>query len=738
MESIPEDQPINIPPELPNPAKRAKVAPAPTTSPKIENEQKSTGPNQPTPEELELQRKISQRLWPRAKKHPITSAWPLSKFLMTWLSEMIAISKRTPWTQSMHYNLPKSEKVATHKHKLLKAFQTKKSIFGAIWAVYKAYFIEVIVSMFLLAVYSFARSIFSSRVIAEIKKKVDLKNPEILQRMIISLLSIAFITSTTLMIRNYYIFRVERFSLRIRSAVLSVLERKIMRFSVLNSTYFTEGKITNLLQVDTKRVTTFFYEFFELVRNLMIAVVGTGYMAFIAGLMPTLFVVGTFTAIYMVYSIFYYIRSRLVRKFLFFKDKRMSYFQNVLQNIEYVKIRALENFYSTEIFERREKELQAQTNTVVLMSFGSLLDWMADGCATFALIAYYTFFAAEGESIEPEIFFATYLILGLMKTPIYQFTFAVNRVIEANVSFNRITKFLNAVEVSSENQFKELPESSRIALRVSRSEYRWKVEEGVEIKEDENKVVEINERKTRTLNFRVTGRFGASGGGPQFLRDSELVEIEKINLERKRREEGGDGAGEGGGVLKTGNELKTELLNTDEDRGFRGRKNDGIGGRGVRSGPGAGSRGVSGGVGGGGNPDVMNEENFTLRTADIEIEKGEVVVVFGESSSGKSSFLYSLLGEMIPVSASSKIEKSGKICFLSQSRWLIGDTIRENITMGEPYDEEWMEKCLEYSQLVHDLIYLNNGLDTVLGDTSDTVSGGQRARIALSRCFYHK
>ena len=85
-----------------------------------------------------------------------------------------------------------------------------------------------------------------------------------------------------------------------------------------------------------------------------------------------------------------------------------------------------------------------------------------------------------------------------------------------------------------------------------------------------------------------------------------------------------------------------------------------------------------------------------------------------------------------------KIRRSGTLSFLSSNRWLIGDTIRNNITLGEPYEEKRMVEALTASQLVHDLSYLNKGLETVMSDKGDTVSGGQKARIALARCFYHR
>jgi ABC-type multidrug transport system fused ATPase/permease subunit len=40
------------------------------------------------------------------------------------------------------------------------------------------------------------------------------------------------------------------------------------------------------------------------------------------------------------------------------KDSRLNYFKNVLNNIEFVKMRALENFYSMKIFDKREEEIK--------------------------------------------------------------------------------------------------------------------------------------------------------------------------------------------------------------------------------------------------------------------------------------------------------------------------------------------------------------------------------------------
>lgn len=84
------------------------------------------------------------------------------------------------------------------------------------------------------------------------------------------------------------------------------------------------------------------------------------------------------------------------------------------------------------------------------------------------------------------------------------------------------------------------------------------------------------------------------------------------------------------------------------------------------------------------------------------------------------------------------LRKKGKVSFLKQNRWILGGSIKENIILGKEYDEEWMGKCLKTAQIFQDFESgcFQDGLDTILGDTSDTVSGGQKARISLARCFY--
>lgn len=74
---------------------------------------------------------------------------------------------------------------------------------------------------------------------------------------------------------------------------------------------------------------------------------------------------------------------------------------------------------------------------------------------------------------------------------------------------------------------------------------------------------------------------------------------------------------------------------------------------------------------------------------DMLIPKGELVMVFGEIGSGKSSILYSILNEMNPKFENPlpQLKINGEMFFVSQNPWLLNMTIRDNIILDKPFDQ---------------------------------------------------
>ena len=131
---------------------------------------------------------------------------------------------------------------------------------------------------------------------------------------------------------------------------------------------------------------------------------------------------------------------------------------------------------------------------------------------------------------------------------------------------------------------------------------------------------------------------------------------------------------------------------------------------------------------------LITEDVYNLSGISFELNKGELLMVIGPTGSGKSTVLLGLLGELNLISGQLKV--NGKISYLSSDPWLIPGTIKENILMGKDYNEDLYKQVLETSALAADIELMNLKDETIVGDRGITLSGGQKARVALARALY--
>lgn len=123
-----------------------------------------------------------------------------------------------------------------------------------------------------------------------------------------------------------------------------------------------------------------------------------------------------------------------------------------------------------------------------------------------------------------------------------------------------------------------------------------------------------------------------------------------------------------------------------------------------------------------------------LTGVNLEIKKGELLMVIGRVGSGKTSLLSALCGEMETVAGS--VSRAGCIGYVSQSPWIRNATVRDNITFGMPYDLDRYRKTVAACCLGPDIAALPAGSGTEIGERGVNVSGGQKARIQLARAVY--
>jgi len=601
--------------------------------------------------------------YPKAKVHPLQTAGFFSNIGFSWLWELLWVSRVNPWTQEMHYPLPKLDRVENHKPALQKQFEKSKGLFTSIMKVYSGSFFFLIFATLVLRGIVMSTATFTSSALRIISSKVDITIPENFEQMIYFFATIAFLTPVTAIFTEYFRFLANRLSLGIRAAIYSMLQDKIMKFSIMNSNRFSEGYITNLIQVDAPLVADLVSNLFYIIDGSSQFLIGFLFMIQFASIKLTVIMMAIFLTLNIIYLVSYYFKNKVMAKLLAAKDKRMSYFTNVLENIDFVKINGMENEEALKLYKKREVEIKYLKYNAYLEGLVDFAQYFIGYASTWFLMGYMIFFETN-----PKIDYGYFVGLNsLFDTTRRGLGFIMQTIaffIQLRVSLNRMNEFLNTKEINQSFVQNTSNAKSNIAISVKNGDFKWKYNS------NEEGTGEELEENARPKKKQIGD--GTSVAGTNFGQDSLLSE--GFNT-----------------VSGTGD---------DEDMGT----------------------------------------DFFVRGVNIEIKKGEKVAVIGRSSSGKSSFLYSIMGEMIPmnINGTTEIVRNGRVSYLAQNRWVIGTSIKENICLGKKYDEEMMDKALLASQLAFDIQNLSHGIDTILSDSGDTVSGGQKARIGLARCFYQE
>uniref|UniRef100_A0A673KPM6 ATP-binding cassette sub-family C member 5 n=1 Tax=Sinocyclocheilus rhinocerous TaxID=307959 RepID=A0A673KPM6_9TELE len=108
--------------------------------------------------------------------------------------------------------------------------------------------------------------------------------------------------------------------------------------------------------------------------------------------------------------------------------------------------------------------------------------------------------------------------------------------------------------------------------------------------------------------------------------------------------------------------------------------------------------------------------------------------VCGNVGSGKTSLISSILEQMHLLSGS--VSANGTLAYVSQQAWIFHGTVRDNILMGEPFDQTRYARVIHACSLKPDLEILPYGDQTEIGERGINLSGGQKQRVSLARAVY--
>jgi ATP-binding cassette subfamily B protein len=136
-----------------------------------------------------------------------------------------------------------------------------------------------------------------------------------------------------------------------------------------------------------------------------------------------------------------------------------------------------------------------------------------------------------------------------------------------------------------------------------------------------------------------------------------------------------------------------------------------------------------------------------LKNISFTAKPGEMVAIIGRTGSGKSTIanlimrMYDCTGGDILIDDQSVKEFNlegyrSQIGFVPQEVFLFSDTIANNIAFSaDTLDMPLVERAAKDAAVFNNIMELENGFETLIGERGITLSGGQKQRVSIARAI---
>lgn len=142
-------------------------------------------------------------------------------------------------------------------------------------------------------------------------------------------------------------------------------------------------------------------------------------------------------------------------------------------------------------------------------------------------------------------------------------------------------------------------------------------------------------------------------------------------------------------------------------------------------------------------------DEVVLDGISAELRPGEIVALVGSTGAGKTT-LCTLLAHLldpaagevriggVPLAEVDPDHLHRAVALVFQESFLFADTVRENLTLGDPIDDDEVRQALDVARARAFVERMPHGLDEIVGERGVTLSGGQRQRLALARALLRR
>ena len=483
------------------------------------------------------------------------------------------------------------------------------------------------------------------------------------------------ISLTTAVIQGWISIEEERVAMRLVGGMYGIMFEKFLRMGIINPHEHDEGSIISYLQSDVMRLYSSMFgitQFITNIANLLLCIfIGIYFFDYIFLVMLVgLFILGYSNKLVIVGIIHHYMQYTKNM------DKRLNLFKNILKNITFIKITAIENVFFEKVNKIRVDEVN---HNLKLAYYDCVLDLiMTFGTALIIILFLFSYFLI-GRGFDVSTITILLRVFDLLKGSLFGIPAGIGVLSNLAINISRLTLFLESKELDSWKVRAKPNPNSPYAIEIKDGTFYW------------DKKISKEE--------------------------AQAIRKEKIDAKKKKNRRAKKAAKKPNAkqsvVSKSdgGSSLRQTLLTTNTDDTNFAKEEEA----------------------------EHKDGRFVMEGVNFRAQRGKLTMIIGKIGSGKSSLLYSILGEtMVGDYINTSVHINGSVCFMSQNPWLIDGTVKTNVLLNKPFNQEKFDWAMKYSALDHDLKNWDLREEHKIGEGGSALSGGQRARIVLARCLYQE
>ncbi|XP_068236627.1 multidrug resistance-associated protein 1-like [Palaemon carinicauda] len=281
--------------------------------------------------------------------------------------------------------------------------------------------------------------------------------------------ALLIVSMLTTVIKNLFYYKDQIVMLQLKTSLVSAVYRKAMRLSTSSRCQYTIGEITNLMALDSQRVSDTVYYLNHVWGGPMIISIVLYLLWQILG-PPVLAGVGILVLLVPVNSVIANKIKTISSSQIKLQDKRIKMLTEIIGGIKVLKLYAWEVAFGKRVELVRKEEIVNLRRMAYLEAAVSFI-WLTTPYLV-ALSTFTTYLLISDKNIlDAQTVFVSISLFNIMQSPLQQLPSVLAQCIQAKVSLERMDKFFHASEIDRFTV--QQNDSKSFAVAVHDGNFTW-------------------------------------------------------------------------------------------------------------------------------------------------------------------------------------------------------------------------------------------------------------------------